>query len=383
MPYANLLKKYEPKSIKQVIGNEKQVNEVTEFIRNYSRGKALILYGPSGCGKNLAIKLIAKELSYELVELTPSDFRDYENLKNSVISASQQMSFSHRKKIILIDEISVSDSGTKKGLKELIKNSSYPVVLITTNPFVRELIEIRQHCKLIKFDKIRWNSIKLFLEKIARNENIKYDDKALSQLARMANGDVRSALIDLEALGEVTEQSIKKLSDRSQEQSVFETLKIIFKTNELENSKLALIQSDKTPDEIFWWLEENIMKEYTEPNDIASAYKSLAYADLFKSLIIKRQAFSLEKYFLDMLTAVSIAKQNTYRKFVMYQPPKFFTQIKKTPKDLITVYEKVGRTTHTSKRTAKAYLPLIKQMIRKKSFRENFTKEEIEVIRKS
>ncbi|MEM7827023.1 MAG: replication factor C large subunit [Candidatus Aenigmatarchaeota archaeon] len=377
----NLLEKYRPKKLADVIGNRKQIEETLEYIKKYKKGKALLIYGPSGCGKNLVIELIANELSYELIELSPSDLRDYENIKKTVLESAKQKSLFNKGKIILIDEIDTMDQGMNKGLVELIKESPFPVVLITTNPFEKRALTIRQHSKLIRFDKIRSDSLKAFLEKVAKSEGIKYEDRALSQLSRFANGDIRAALIDLQVLGEVTENSIRDFSTRNLEQSVFETLRIIFKTKEIENAKIALSQSDKTPEEIFWWLEENIFREYSRPEDIASGYKYLADADFFQSLIIKRQAWGLEKYFIDALSLISIAKSEAYKKFVLYQSPKFFVEIKK-PKDLLTSCEKIGRLTHCSKKVAMEYLPLLKAMIKKnKKIGEEFTKEELDAVR--
>ena len=376
----NLLTKYKPKKLDETIGNKKQMIEVLNFIKKYKKGKALFIYGPPGCGKTLCIELVADELGGELIRITSSDFCDYENIKKTVLASAKQRSLEKRKKIILIDDVDyLSDRGMKRGLKELISQSIYPVVLIAENPFTENMKDIRSYCKLIKFDKIRSDSLRTFLEKIAKKEKIKYDEKALAQMAKAENGDVRAALIDMETMSEITDKSV--FSERRMEQSIFDTLKIIFKAHELENSRIALSQSDKTPEEVFWWLEENITKEYTKPEDIASAYRFLSYADFFQSLIIKRQSWGMYKYFFDMLTSINVSSKDSYRKFVFYQPPKFFMQLKRQkPKGLSDVCKKIGKMTHTSNKVAMSYIPLIKVLIRNGS-RFNFDKEDIEAIR--
>lgn len=375
------LQKYKPKSIKEVVGNRKQMEEALKLAKEYKKGQAILLYGPSGVGKTLCAELIAKELNYELIELSSSDFRDYETIKKEVFEAGKQKSIFGKGKIILIDELEVKDNGMIKAILELIRNSQYPVILTTNDPWDKSLLPIRENAKMIKFDKIKTEDIKSFLANIAKKEKIIVEDKALEQLARMANGDLRAAIIDLNTLDEVTEESIKALSKRELEQTIFETLKIIFKTKNFEIAKLAISQSEKDPEEIFLWIEENLSKEYEKPEDLAKAFEYLAKADFFYSMIIKRQNWALERYFIDFMSFVSIAKKEVYKKFTPYTSPKLVYE-KKIPEDLIKACRKIGRITHCSSKEALSYLPIFKELIKKNENIANiFTKEEIEAIK--
>ncbi|MBU5678291.1 MAG: replication factor C large subunit [Candidatus Aenigmarchaeota archaeon] len=377
----DFLLKYKPKSISEVVGNRKQMEEALKFIKEYKKGQALLLYGPSGVGKTLCAELIAKELNYELIELSSSDFRDYESIKRDIFEAGKQRSIFGKGKLILIDEIEIKDKGMIKAILELIRSSEYPVILTSNNPWEKSLLPIRQASKLIKFEKIKSEEIKRFLEKIAKKEKIKYEERALEQLARLANGDIRAAIIDLSTLNEVTEESVKTISTRELEQTIFDTLKIIFKTKNIETAKLGITQSEKEPEEIFLWIEENLPKEYSKEEDLAKAFEYLAKADFFYSMIIKRQNWALEKYFIDFLSFVSIAKKETYRKFVPYTSPKFLYE-KKIPEELMEACKKIGRLTHCSSRDALSYLPIFKGLIKKNENIANmFTKEEIEAIK--
>jgi replication factor C large subunit len=377
----SILEKYKPKRISEVIGNRKQMEDALNFIKNFKKGKALFLYGPPGCGKSLSIELIAKELSYEIIELSPSDFRDYNTIKQKIFEAGKQRSLFGKGRIVLIDDVEVKDKGMEKAILELIKNSSYPVVLTANNPFEKSLATIRKFSEMIKFDKIHSNNLKAFLEKIAKKEGKKYEEKAIAQLARMANGDVRAALIDFETLDEITEESIKKLSTREVEQSIFDTLKVIFKTKSINTALLAASQSEKTPEEIFWWLEENLIKEYKKPEDLAKGFEYLAEADFFQSMIIKRQSWELKKYFLDSMAFVSIAKKESYPGFTAYSSPTIY-QEKKIPKELKDVCLKIGSLTHCSSKKAAQYIPIFKYLVEKsKKVKSLFTKEEIDAIK--
>ncbi len=69
MPFA---KKYQPKSLKEVIGQDTAIKKIYDFIENFkkSRKKALILYGPSGSGKTSSVYAVASQFSLEVFELT-------------------------------------------------------------------------------------------------------------------------------------------------------------------------------------------------------------------------------------------------------------------------------------------------------------------------
>lgn len=378
---ASLLEKYRPKTLDDIIGNKKQIQEILSAVNSYRKGKPIMIYGPSGSGKNLAVEIIAGELNYELVELTASDFRDYQSIKQGMLKSATQMSLFRNGKILLVDEMEIADRGMLRGVKELIRESSFPIILIVSNPYDKKFYDLRKVSLLIKFDKVRSDSIKSFLEHVASDEGIDFDEKSISQLARIADGDVRSALIDMKAMGEVTEKSMALLGQRNFRQSVFETLKIIFKTTESENSRLAIENSEKDIEELFWWIEENIFREYENPKDIAASYEFLAKADYFSSLILRRQSWGLQKYVTDEISFVSVAKESPYRKFSMYQPPKFFMHLgARKGADMVSAIEKISRATHTSRIKSLAYIPMIKRLSKEGLIEEFLTEKEIEAI---
>ena len=377
----NLLEKYRPRSLGDVIGNRKQIEEMLGLIRNYRKGRPIMVYGPSGSGKNIALEMISRELNFDLCELASSDFRDYNSIRNGILNSATQMSLFRKGRIILIDEIESPESGMMRAVREIVRQSRFPVVLMTSNPFTKQLYELRKMSAMIRFDKIRHDAIRGFLEDVAKKEGIKYEDKAISQLARIADGDVRSALIDMEAIGEVTESSILLLGKRRFEQSVFETTKIILKSMDSENARAAIEQSEKDPEEIFWWLEENICREYDDPEDISSAYGCLAKADYFNCLIIRRQTWSLQKYATDMISFVGASKKRAYRKFVMYQPPGFFAGlVRRNSGGMNELSEKLASGLHVSKKNAVQYMPLLRRLLKSGKLAGILTEEEKDII---
>ncbi len=340
-----LLEKYRPRALRDVIGNAKQIAEIKGWLASWKKGDAIIVCGPPGCGKSLCVRLVAKELGYEIVESHAADERGYAGMRD-LLKAAGQKSLLQKRKLIFIDELEMIDS--IKGVTEIVNESPLPVVMATSNPYEQRLSQIRKRCRLCRFEKIRYDSIAAFLRSICSRESIDCSDAAIMQLAKACNGDVRSAVIDLEC------RSGAAPMYRDKEENVFETLKILFKTLNLGNSKYAIDTSEKPPEELLLWIEENIPSEYGSADDIASAYDCLSKADIVSSRIIRRQSWSLQKYFISRLCAVSFAKKESYKKFTAYAYPRMKAQRKSSG-----VPEKLSRMLHVSRRESMQYAKLI------------------------
>ena len=357
-----LSKKYKPRTTEEILGNQKQVFEIKKWIKKNKKGGALIITGPPGSGKTLSVELIARELKYDLIKLDAGDFRNPENIKKLLLS-SQQKSLMSKGKIIFIDELdSVSSSGLK-AVHELIKQSPYPIVTIVDDIYSRKLVNIKKKCDIVKFYKIRQPSLMKFLKKIAEKEGIRTNDIILKKIVATSNGDVRAALNDLESL------SVNPGEDnyRDVENKIFETINVILKTKNPENVRIALKNSNKTLDEIVWWLEENIKREYEKKEELAKAYDALSRIDIIQTRIMKRQAWSLQSYIPDLVITIALSKNEKYKKFVNYSPPTFFLMYgKRKSKKLDALLEKMSKELHVSKKTAMNYLNLVAMLVKNK-----------------
>ncbi len=339
-----LLDKYRPELLKDVIGNKEQIAAIKGWLKNWRSG-TLLLCGPTGCGKSLCVELIAKEMGYELVESHASDVRSYKELKSSIMKAAEQQSLFYKKKLVLIDELERIDSA--RGVTEIVAESACPVILITSNPYEHKLSQLKRHCNLVRFYKINSGTIAAFLRAVCRKENI--DDSGINQLAEMCNGDVRSALIDLESISGIKEMH------RDKEESIFEALKILFNTLDISNSRYAIENCEKPLDELMLWVEENIPREYEDICEIAAAYDFLSKADVMAARIIKRQSWSLQKYCSILLCGVAFAKNRSYKKSTLYA----FPRIRSMNRELDDIAEKISMKLHASRKETMQYLRLI------------------------
>jgi replication factor C large subunit len=156
---------------------------------------------------------------------------------------------------------------------------------------------------------------------------------------------------------------------------------------------LAINGSDKDPDEIFWWIENNIINEYDDPEEIANAYDALSKADIFRRRISSRQNWRYRAYVIDLMTGgVAAAKKRVYSKFTRYQYPQniiLLARTKAARAEKKEVYSKVAAVLHCSTRKFKEdYLPWMRVMSKNRRLKQvllsslNLTKDEMKVMLK-
>ena len=219
------VEKYKPKSSKEVQGHDKALSELKLFIQNPKKG-AVLIYGKTGCGKTCAVYALANELNFEVLEVNSSDVRNKEKINSIIGQSSKQRSLFNREKLILIDEIDAlsgqKDRGCIQALTKIISESKFPIVLTAENPYEKKLSNLRRKCQMIELSTLSYLSILKILKKVCQNENIKYDENVLKDLARRSGGDVRASINDLQTIC-ATKKVLDNLDDlggRNQKESI-------------------------------------------------------------------------------------------------------------------------------------------------------------------
>ena len=287
-----------------------------------------------------------------LVESNASDSRDASSIKK-LIPATKNSSLIKKGRIILVDEadnLSREDRGGSAEIIDLIKNSNYPVILIAKDAYDKKLRSVRNYCILLKLRKVAKNIIEKKLIEIVKREGLKLSFTEIKKIAENSDGDVRSAINDLE---------MESLGYREREKSVFETMQAIFK-GDIKTALKAMELCDKNLDEIFWWVEQNITNEHNNIDDIALAFDFLSKADMFRSKIYKNQNYRFKKYMRDMIASISTIKSK--KGFVMYKPPSMLIILgrsKASRKKADELNEILGRQLHCSKRKVNEQMPYL------------------------
>ena len=326
MTFQPWTKEYAPKSPQDIYGQNKGVEMLLDFIKNYKkqRRKAALVYGSPGCGKTSTVIAAANELGLELHEINASDVRNRDTITQRLGSVMGQQSLFFKEKIILVDEIDgvagTEDRGGITALSKLIDKTRYPIVMTANNPYDKKFSELRKKSVMIEFHSLQYTTVLSVLQRICKAKSINYDDTALTALARRAGGDLRGAITDLQTLCQDTRKlsirDLDTLSDRKKTESMVTAMMKVFKTLNPEVARSSYENVKENTDEIFLWVEENLPKEYKKPLDLARGFENLSLADVYRKRIRRWQHWRFLVYINDLLSAgIALSKDEKYKEF--------------------------------------------------------------------
>jgi len=328
--------KFAPQGFGEFVGNSGVLEIVKAWSlswKNGKRQKPLLFFGSTGVGKTLLAEIAAKENNWSLFELNASDFRTKDIIERVAGAAALNSSFSGALRLVLIDEVDglqgTADKGGSAAIAALLKEASQPVILTCNELYGdvgKKLSSIKSQCDIVKFDRPRFDMIAKFLARICDSEKIDYDLHSLQELSKNANGDIRSALLDLQTITEhskkITLQDVQELGFRERQQDVFKVLQKIFHSKTIEECQKVRYTADVDSEMLGKWVEENIPRHFKDAEDRARAFHYLSRADIFNGRIFKRQHYGFLRYSSELATSgVAIQRQHSYPGFVGYQFP--------------------------------------------------------------
>jgi replication factor C large subunit len=324
MLYAAWTVKYKPKSLAEIVGNQESIQKFVDWVKSWGKGtpkkRAAFLYGPPGIGKTVAVEALANEYQMEFVEKNASDYRTEDAINRFAGSASQYDSLFGGKRIILLDELDgltgTADRGGVKAITDIVKTAQSPIVLTANNAYDPRFSNLRNYCLLIEFKKPPVSEVIKHLKRICLQEGIQAEESALKFIAQRSEGDVRSAVNDLQALAQgnkrLSYEDVSWLGYRDRQDTIFAVLRMIIYGKTCHGAKQAVDMADVDIDMLFEWIYENVPAHLTDPSDLAKAMDALSIADVYRGRIRSTQDWSFTRYVIDYMTAgVAMARQNT------------------------------------------------------------------------
>ncbi len=334
------VEKYRPTRLSEIVGNPKTVARLSEWVGEFETGsakkRALLLHGPPGSGKTSAAYALSEELGYELIETNASDVRTKDRVRRIVGAASKLGSVDPEKKgkIVLVDEVDGihgrSDFGGLSAVKEIIRDTKEPVLLLANDPWSLPA-DFRAQCELLAF-KIN-------------------DLQSLGMGGSIDLGDASSIYM------------------RDSELTIFKALAQIFKTSSCSRAREAVFESEEDPETFLHWIAENAPLEYEDPEDLGRAFDRLSRADIFLGRIRRRQDWRLLGYVSDLMSCgVATSKTREYHKFIRYQYPGIFAALARTraQRNLVgSIAAKISKKCHVSTKVASMeFVPMLKGLFK-------------------
>lgn len=318
--------KYKPRSLAEIVGNQEAIKTLERWLKSWEDGipqqRAAFLHGPAGVGKTLTIEALVNDLGMELVEKNASDYRTEEKIQRFAGSASQYSGFFGRRRVILLDEMDgvhgTVDRGAIPTVTRIVKDSRCPIVLIANDFWNKKFVSFRDKKKylIIEFKKPRTSELLSHLRRIVASEGIVADEEALKFIATRNQGDVRSAVNDLQALAQgkmkLTYDDVSWLAYRDRKDVIFTVLRQVLYGKTCNAAKQAVNMADVDLDMLFEWVYENTPYHFNVPGELADAMEALAKADLYRGRIRRTRNWKLMRYMIDFMTAgVAMARDKS------------------------------------------------------------------------
>jgi replication factor C large subunit len=380
--------KYQPHSLASYTLHLEQIKQMHSFVQNFKKQKqkAMLLHGPTGNGKTVAVHALAKDNNLELIEINASDFRNKEGVLSIIGTASKQMSLFSSGKIILVDEVDGlsgnQDRGGISAIEEVIETTAFPLFLTCQDATDKKIKPLLKKVKSIAFAPLDYLTVAALLKEICVQESIAFDEAALKTLARQADGDLRAAINDLQSLGKekITMERINELGFRNKQEALSDALIKVFKVKDASLALTAFDNVQEDLDQIALWIDENLPKEYLDAVSLAQAYDYVSRADVFTGRIRRWQHWGFLIYVNALLSAgVAVSKHERNKNPVAYEQTQRILKMwiaKQKYAKRLAIAEKIAPKNHVSSSYAVQHIvPYVKHMFKNEKMKEQLISE--------
>ncbi len=294
MKYKSLYREYRPSSFNEIVGQDMIIKALTNSVKKNIISHAYLFAGSRGTGKTTTARVLAKainclstdeakkpcnkcEMCFNISKNTSTDVIEFDAASNNGVNEIrdirnnvQLLPFAAKYKIYIIDEVHMlSISAFNALLKTLEEPPEHVVFIFATTEFHKIPATIISRCQNYFFRLIDNSVLKAEICKILDQKSVEYEERAIHEIAVLANGSLRDALTILEQILLCTQKSI--------------TLEIIYEIFALvtENNKLELLKSiiDKNYESIFLQINQLVIAN----TDFKMLIKNIV--DIFKESI--------------------------------------------------------------------------------------------------
>nr|WP_260480052.1 DNA polymerase III subunit gamma/tau [Bartonella quintana] len=220
--YRVLARKYRPQNFSDLIGQETMVRTLTNAFETGRIAQAWMLTGIRGVGKTTTARILARALNYktkdidqpttvlntlgehctqiiegrhiDVIEMDAASHTGIDDIRE-IIEQIRYRPVSARYKVYIIDEVHMLSTQAFNGLLKTLEEPPPHVKFIFATTEIRKVpITILSRCQRFDLRRIETAVLSAHLCQIAKHENVKVEDQALSMIARAAEGSARDAL---------------------------------------------------------------------------------------------------------------------------------------------------------------------------------------------
>lgn len=216
--YLALYRKYRPGTFDGVIGQEHITTSLKNQIKNDAISHAYLFCGTRGTGKTSVAKIFAKSINCEnpvngsacgkcstclaLNDASNLDILEIDAASNNRVDEIRELRekvkyppVNGKYKVYIIDEVHMlTDSAFNALLKTLEEPPKHVVFVLATTEVQKLPATILSRCLRFDFKLVGLEDLEQHVKNIFKQENIAFEDSAVSLIARLGEGSVRDTL---------------------------------------------------------------------------------------------------------------------------------------------------------------------------------------------
>lgn len=204
---APLADRMRPRTLDDFIGQGEAAGEGS-LIRQAMAARRLfsmILWGPPGCGKTTLARLIARASEARFVEFS-AVLSGVKDIRQVIQEARQLRDHHHRRTLLFVDEIHRFNKAQQDAFLHHVETGLITLIGATTeNPSFEVIPALMSRCRVVVLQPHDPESLTAIIRQALADKergvgrfNCRIDPEALDFLVRVADGDARSALNNLE-----------------------------------------------------------------------------------------------------------------------------------------------------------------------------------------
>jgi replication factor C small subunit len=256
------IEKYRPHNLKDVIGQKLIVERLDSFV-DKGNFPSMIFAGSAGIGKTtcaiaMANDLYGDELGGAFKELNASDARGIDVIRGEVKEFAKTRSIAKVPiKIIFLDEADSLTGDAQHALRRTMEKFSKETRFILSANYASKIIEpIQSRCVVFRFKPLNEDDMRKYIERIVKHEKLEIDEKAISALIYVGDGDLRKLTNILQSSAmqssKITDSSIYEVASKARPKEIINMLNSAvtadFETARTELDKLMLMQGMSAED---------------------------------------------------------------------------------------------------------------------------------------
>ncbi len=216
-----LAERMRPKKLAGFAGQDHAVGEGS-IIRHTIESDnifSMILWGPPGCGKTTLAEIIAHETSSRFIRLS-AVLSGVKDIRAIIDEADKRRKIYQKKTILFVDEIHRFNKSQQDAFLPHVESGLITLIGATTeNPSFEIIAPLLSRCRVITLNSLSEEDLRRICKRALNDKekglgknNFEISDKALWHLVKIADGDARAALNNLEIAASLAmEKGLKKI----------------------------------------------------------------------------------------------------------------------------------------------------------------------------